>query len=150
MDETGFNEPLIREYGYGKKGERLLGERTGKRFTRTSVIAGLKLNKSLAPMDFKGYCDTDVVLTWVKHWLIPKLEPGDTVIWDNASVHKSQKLSEAFKVAGINLLFLPPYSPDLNPIEQFWSWLKAWIRALNQPNLHISQSLTKVFQTLSI
>ena len=56
----------------GKKGERLLGERTGKRFARTSLIAGLKLNKSLAPMDFKGYCDTDVVLTWATHWLIPK------------------------------------------------------------------------------
>ncbi len=52
VDETGFNEPLIREYAYGKKGERLLGERTGKRFARTSVIAGLRLNKSLAPMDW--------------------------------------------------------------------------------------------------
>ena len=58
VDETGFNEPLIREYAYGKRGDRLLGERTGKRFARTSLIAGLKLNKSLAPMDVKGYCDT--------------------------------------------------------------------------------------------
>lgn len=150
VDETGFNAPLIREYAYGKRGERLRGERTGKRFARTSLIAGLKQQKSLAPMDFKGYCTTDVVLTWVKHWLIPALEPGDTVIWDNASVHKSQKIADAFEAAGINLLFLPPYSPDLNPIEHFWAWLKAWIRALNQPTLHISQALTKVFQTLPI
>ena len=69
-------------------------------------------------MDFTGYCDTNVVLTWVKHWLIPELEPGDTVIWDNASVHKSQKLADAFEAAGIHLLFLPPYSPDLNPVAK--------------------------------
>ena len=118
MDETGFNETLIREYAYGKKGERLFGERTGKRFARTSLIAGLKLNKSLAPMDFKGYCDSDVVFTWATHWLIPACEPGDTVILDNASVHKSQKLADAFETAGINLLFLPPYSPDLNPVAK--------------------------------
>ena len=63
----------LREYTYGKQGEQLLGERTGKRFARTSLIAGLTLNKSLAPMEFKGYCDTNVVLTWVQHWLIPAL-----------------------------------------------------------------------------
>ena len=114
VDETGFNEPLIREYAYGKRGEGLLG----KRFARKSLIAGLKLNKSLAPMAFKGDCDTEVVLTRVKHWLIPEREPGDTVIWDNASVHQSHKLSEAFKAAGIDRLLLPPYSPDLNPVAK--------------------------------
>lgn len=144
MDETGFDAPLIREYGYGLSGQRLPGERTGKRFTRTSLIAGLKEGQSIAPMEFKGYCDTDVVLTWVKQMLIPSLKPGDVVIWDNASFHKSPKLAEVFIQAGIGLLFLPPYSPDLNPIEQFWSWLKAWIRALNQPTLHISLALPKV------
>ena len=116
VDEAGFDAPLIREYVYGEREERLLGERTGKRFARTSLIAGLKMNKSLAPMDYKGYCDTEVVLTWATHWLIPKREPGDTVVWDNASIHKSQQLAEAFQAAGINLLFLPPYSPDLNPL----------------------------------
>ena len=78
----------LREYAYGKRGQRLLGEHTEKRFARTSLIAGLTLNKSLAPMQFKGYCDTNVVLTWVQHWLIPALAPGDTVIGDNASVHQ--------------------------------------------------------------
>ena len=69
-------------------------------------------------MDFKGYCDTEVVLTWVIHWLIPELAPGDTVIWDNASVHTSQKHDETFQEAGINLRFLPLYSPDLNPFAK--------------------------------
>lgn len=145
MDETGFDAPIIREFAYGIAGERLIGERTGKRFARTSLIGGLKAGQPIAPMEFKGYCNTDVVLCWVKQMLIPSLKPGDVVIWDNATFHKSSKLAETLLQAGIGLLFLPPYSPDLNPIEQFWSWLKAWIRALNQPCLHISQALAQVF-----
>lgn len=145
VDETGFDAPLIREYGYSVKGQRLEGERSGKRFARTSLIAGLKEGRPVAPLEFKGYCNTEVVLSWVKQMLIPSLKPGDVVIWDNATFHKSSKLAEAFSLAGIGLLFLPPYSPDLNPIEHFWAWLKSWIRALNQPFLHISQALTKVF-----
>lgn len=125
-----------------------MGERTGKRFARTSLIAGLKIGQAVAPMEFKGYCNTELVLAWVKTMLIPSLKPGDVVIWDNATFHKSNQLANAFKQAGIGLLFLPPYSPDLNPIEQYWATLKAWIRALNQPGLHISLALAKVFQNL--
>lgn len=150
VDETGFDAPLVREYGYAKVGQRIIGERTGKRFARTSLIAGLKQKrKPIAPMEFKGYCNTEVVLAWVKEMLIPSLEPGNVVIWDNATFHKSHRLVEAFEQAGIGLLFLPPYSPDLNPIEQFWATLKAWIRNLNQPTLHISQALSKVLGNLS-
>jgi transposase len=145
VDETGFDAPLIRPYGYSPKGEKIVGEHTGKRFARTSLIAGLRQNKPVAPMEFKGYCNTDLVLRWVEEMLIPALKKGDVVIWDNASFHKSPRIAEAFEEAGIGLLFLPPYSPDLNPIEQFWAWLKSWIRALNEPLLHISQALTKVF-----
>jgi len=149
VDETGFDAPLIREYGYSQSGQRIQGERTGKRFARTSLIAGLKAGTSLAPMEFKGYCNTDVVLAWVKNMLIPSLKSGDVVIWDNATFHKSNQLAKAFEQAGIGLLFLPPYSPDLNPIEQFWAWLKAWIRALNQPYLHVSRALVQVFGNIN-
>jgi transposase len=149
VDETGFDAPLIREYGYCAKGQRISGEHTGKRFARTSLIAGLQEGECVAPVEFKGYCKTDVVLGWVEKMLIPALKPGDVVIWDNATFHKSAKLAKAFEQANRGLVFLPPYSPDLNPIEQFWSWLKAWIRALNEPLLHISQALTKVFGNIN-
>lgn len=149
VDETGFDAPLIREYGYSQSGQRIHGERTGKRFARTSLIAGLKAKTPLSPMEFKGYCNTDVVLAWVREMLIPSLKPGDVVIWDNATFHKSAKLAEALAEAEIGLLFLPPYSPDLNPIEHFWATLKAWIRSLNQPLLHISLALRKVFGKLT-
>jgi len=145
VDETGFDAPLIREYGYAPVGEKVMGERTGLRFARTSLIAGYKAGKAVAPVAFKGYCNPDVVLTWVKEMLIPCLKPGDVVIWDNALCHKSNVLAHAFEDAEIKLLLLPPYSPDLNLIERFWDWLKDWIRALNEPLLHISQALFKVF-----
>lgn len=148
VDETGFDAPVIREYGYTAIGQRLNGERTGKRFARTSLIAGLKQGECVAPMEFKGYCNTNVVLIWVTEMLIPALKPGDVVIWDNATFHKSTKLADVIESAGIGLVFLPPYSPDLNPIEQFWAWLKAWIRQFNQPLLHVSQALTKVFGSI--
>ena len=148
VDETGFDAPLIREYRDNAKGQRITGEGTGKPFARTSLIAGLKNAQAVAPMEFQGYCNTDVVLRWVEEMLFPFLKPGDVVIWDNASFHKSPKLAEILTRAGIGLLFLPPYSPDLNPIEHFWAWLKAWIRALNQPFLHISQALAQVFKNI--
>lgn len=149
VDETGFEAPLFRQYGYSEVGQPVKGEQTGKRFARTSLIAGLKENQPVAPMEFKGYCNTEVVLTWAENMLIPSLKPGDVVIWDNATFHKSRKLADAFEKAGIGLVFLPPYSPDLNPIEQFWAWLKAWVRALNLPLLHISLALTKVFVNIN-
>jgi transposase len=144
VDETGFDAPLIRQYGYAKRGQRLYGEHTGKRFARTSLIGGLKNGEAIAPMEFKGYCNTEVVITWVKEMLIPALNKGDVVIWDNATFHKSPRIAQALEDAGIGLLFLPAYSPDLNPIEPFWATLKSWIRRLNDPTLHISAALTKV------
>lgn len=148
IDETGFNTPLIREYAYGPIGERVMGERTGKRFARTSLIGGWREGKAIAPMEFTGYCDTGLVLSWAEEILVPELQPGDVIILDNASFHKSLELESIIEEAGCTLLFLPPYSPDLNPIEQFWSTLKSWIRALNDPFLHISKALTKVFSYL--
>ncbi len=145
VDESGFDAPLIREYGYSPKGQRLMGERSGQRFARTSIIAGLQENQPIAPMTFKGYCNTEVVLAWVKEMLIPELKSGMTVIWDNATFHKSPRIQEAFHAAWIHLLFLPPYSPDFNPIEPFWARLKANIRRITTSYSHISQALDKVF-----
>ena len=145
VDEAGFDSPLIREHGYSPKGTRLMGERSGLRFARTSIIAGLWQGTPIAPMYFKGYCNTDVVLAWVKQELLPRLKKGVTVIWDNATFHKSLQVKEAFEKAGVKLLFLPPYSPDFNPIEKFWSRLKAHIRRLKTPYFHIAQALDFVF-----
>ena len=146
VDECGFDAPLTRDFGYSPIGERLMGDVTGKRFSRTSIIAGLRGGSPVAPMRFEGYCNTEVVLVWVEQELIPRLSTGSVVVWDNASFHKSPRIAAAFEQAGIRLLFLPPYSPDLNPIEQFWSELKSKIRRLCHDVIHIAQAIDKVFQ----
>lgn len=97
---------------------------SGKRYARTSIIAGLQNNSIIAPLVFKGYCDTAVVLTWVKEVLLPEIPKGSVVVWDNASFHKSERLQTLIEEAGSQLLFLPAYSPDLNPIEGWWAVLK--------------------------
>lgn len=133
VDECGVEDSLQREHGYTLKGERLPGESSGNRGERRSVIAGLCQGRILAPWIFTGYCDTEVVLGWLKQELIPKLKAGMTVIWDNASFHKHSDLKKAIESVGCKLLFLPTYSPDFNPIEHLWVELKAWLRKMRCP-----------------
>lgn len=79
-------------------------------------------------MTFKGYCDTTLVEVWVEQLLVPALQPGQVVVMDNASFHKSAAIAQRIEAAGCKLLFLPAYSPDLNKIEKFWARLKYWLR----------------------
>ena len=85
-------------------------------------------NKIIAPFCFNGTCDSSLFNLWIKKILIPVLKPGQTIVIDNASFHKSKETRSLINNAGCTLLFLPPYSPDLNPIEKFWANLKRKIR----------------------
>lgn len=146
VDECGLNESIHREYARAPIGQKVSEDISGKRATRTSIIAGLNQWKPLAPWHFQGYCNTEVILTWVKDELLPALKAGMTVIWDNATFHQSSKIKTLIENAGCTLIFLPPYSPDLNPIEQYWSALKAQIRRIKQEGMTIPQALALVFQ----
>ena len=108
----------------------MLGEISGRRFARQSVISALFQGKFLAPMCFEGTCNTSLFNTWLKQVLIPNLSPGQVLILDNASFHKSGESQKLVKNAGCKILFLPPYSPDLNPIEKYWANMKAKVREL--------------------
>lgn len=149
VDECGLQESLTREYARSLIGERCVTDIPGKREARTSIIAGLNQGHSVAPMMFKGYCNTEVVKTWVEEMLIPELKPDQIIIWDNASFHQSPEFKKLIESAGCTLLHLPTYSPDLNPIEKWWAKLKAWVRRLRTKGMTLKQALVLAFQKMS-
>ena len=79
-------------------------------------------------MVFNGTCNTELFNSWVENFLIKELKPGQFIVMDNASFHKSQRTRELIESVGCRIIFLPPYSPDLNPIEKFWANMKRWIK----------------------
>ena len=149
IDECGLQESLNREYARCPIGERILTDISGKRKVRTSIIAGLSRGKPVAPMMFEGYCNTEVVIAWVEEMLLPELKPGQTIIWDNASFHQSPEFKQLIESVACTLIYLPTYSPDLNPIEKWWAKLKAWIRRLRKKGMTLKQTLVLAFQKMS-
>jgi transposase len=128
IDESGIDMSICPDRGWGEKSEKLLGKKTIQYYQRTNIIAGYVNNKSIAPMVFNGSCNTELFEALVEQFLIKELKPGQVVIMDNAAFHKSQKTKDLIESVGCKLIFLPPYSPDLNPIEKFWANMKRWIK----------------------
>ena len=129
IDESGIDQYIYYPWGYGLRGQKVHGEISGKRYDRESFIAGKVGDSIIAPMCFKGTCNTELFNVWIEQFLIPELKVGQVVVMDNAAFHKSPKTRELIEAAGCFLIFLPPYSPDLNPIEKYWANLKARIKS---------------------
>jgi transposase len=119
---------ISKERSWSLKGKPEQAKKSGKYYQRTNIIAGLNNNRTIAPMVFNGSCNTAVFNEWVEKFLCRELKPGQVVIMDNASFHKSARTKELIESVGCRLIFLPPYSPELNPIEKFWANMKRWIR----------------------
>ena len=133
IDETGFAPGTNRTHAYSRKGHRIYGDVESAKRPRTSLIGGYRNRKLIAPVLFDGTCNTDVFNTWLKDHLLPELNPGSVIVMDNATFHKSLETREIIKQAGCFVLFLPPYSPHLNPIEKLWANIKrAWKYETNQ------------------
>jgi transposase len=128
IDETGLNTKMARMRGRCRKGERLFASIPHGHWRTTTFVAGLRLGGLGAPMLLDGAMNADAFLAYVEHVLVPELQPGDIVIMDNLSVHKGAAIRGAIQAAGASLQFLPPYSPDFNPIEQAFAKLKALMR----------------------
>jgi transposase len=116
------------DYGWNQKGERFYSLKSGKRQERINMIAALCNGNLMAPFTVDGSCNRIVFEMWLENFLFPTLQPGQLVIMDNAAFHKGGRIQKLIQEAGCQLLYLPPYSPDLNPIEKCWSWLKSRIR----------------------
>ena len=128
IDESGIEERIVKDRGWGKRNEKLIAKKSGKYYERTNIIAGYVNKKSIAPMVFNGSCTTELFNNWVEQFSIKELKAGQCVIMDNASFHKSSRTKELIESVGCRIIFLPPYSPDLNPIEKFWANMKRWVK----------------------
>ena len=128
VDESCFNEHLYREHCYALPGVKVIANIPGKKLQKTNIIAGYVNGSTIAELIYYQNTNTSFIEFWVEQFLVKALKPGQIVIWDNASFHKSVKVKEMIERAGCKLMFLPPYSPDLNPIEKFWANLKRYIR----------------------
>ncbi len=114
--------------GRSHKGQRLVGDAPFGKWNTQTFIAGLRCHDLVAPWVIDGPVNGEVFAAYVTPQLAPILKPGDVVVWDNLNVHKSRKAAEAIKERGAWVLFLPRYSPDLNPIEMAFSKLKTLLR----------------------
>lgn len=114
--------------GWSLRGQRLLSKVPGGHWATTTFTAGLRHDRIVAPLVLDGPMNGEAFLSWVEQFLVPALKPGDIVIMDNLSAHKVIGVAIAIEAVGAELLYLPPYSPDLNPIEMLFSKLKALIR----------------------
>ena len=128
IDETAVNTKMTRLRGRSRRGERLRAAAPFGRWGTQTFIAGLRCDGLTAPWVVDGAMDRAAFNAYVETQLAPTLRPGDVVIADNLSVHKSARAAQALKARGAWFLFLPQYSPDLNPIEMMWSKVKSLLR----------------------
>jgi transposase len=127
LDESGMDSRCGYDYGWNEKGQRFEALKSGRRQGRVNTIAAWCNHNLLAPFTVEGACNRTVFEMWLENCLLPTLEPGQVVVMDNATFHKGGRISQLIEDAGCQLLYLPPYSPDLNPIERCWSGLKSRI-----------------------
>jgi transposase len=128
IDETWASTNMARRYGRAPRGERLRSSVPHGHWKTTTFVAGLRLSGMAAPMALDGPINGRSFQAYVDQVLVPELKPGDVVIMDNLGSHKGQGVRAAIEAAGARLLYLPPYSPDFNPIENAFSKLKALLR----------------------
>ena len=138
VDESGFDECYAREYGYAPRGKKVIGEISGRKFERTSIVAAKKGKEIFAPFAFSGTMDGDLFEGWLEEILAPTLKNPDksVIILDNASPHKKDRIYDIADDYGFKVIFLPPYSPDYNKIEKFWANVKNRLRK----NMHKFES----------
>ena len=128
VDESGANTKMTRLRGRALAGGRLLARIPHGHYQTSTLISGMRLQGPCAPWLFEGPMNGEMFLAWVRQGLAPTLQKGDLVIMDNLATHKIGGIREAIEAAGARLLYLPPYSPDFNPIENMWSKIKQILR----------------------
>lgn len=151
LDESGVNTGMTRLYGRADSSQRVKEAVPDTRFHRTTILSSMRLDGTIVPVVFSGALDGDMFRKYIEQMLVPTLSPGDIVIMDNLTSHKVQGIMEAVQNVGATILFLPPYSPDLNPIELMWSKLKAILRKLKIRTAELlPDAIASAFNSISV
>lgn len=151
VDESGATTKLTRLRARAPEGQRAVGRIPHGHYQTTTLVAGIGLRGPCAPWLFEGALDGEMFLAWVVQGLAPTLQKGDVVIMDNLATHKVRGVCEAIEAVGARLLYLPPYSPDYNPIENMWSKIKQILRSrLPRTASELIAAAKTAFQAVSL
>ncbi|MBK2036682.1 IS630 family transposase, partial [Francisella tularensis] len=150
IDEMGCDNKLSILRGWSLIGEPSYGEVLAYQTQRRSIVAGYNYadKKIIAPLEYSGYTNTEIFNQWFEEHLCPSLKPKTTIVMDNASFHKSSKLIEIANKFDVQILYLPPYSPDLNPIEKVWANFKKIFRKVNNSFEKFCDAISYVFNKI--
>jgi transposase len=130
LDESGLNTGMTRLYGRSSSKERVIDYIPDVRFERTTILSSVRVNGDMVPLIFEGALNGELFKAYISECLAPTLHKGDIVIMDNLSSHKVKGVIDPIIAAGASVIYLPPYSPDFNPIEMMWSKIKANLRKI--------------------
>lgn len=137
VDESGIQEFYHRHYAYAVKGQKVEGKISGKKYSRTNIVAGLMNGKIVAENLFKQNMEHKFFEDWFENILLKNIPKGSTIVLDRASFHRKKHLPTLAEKSECKVLFLCPYSPDFNPIEKYWANLKKFLRT----NMHKYENL---------
>jgi len=146
VDECGVEQYLYREYARALRGEKIIAKISGRKYKRINFISGLCQGKLVALREYCGITDSVLFEFWFENCLLKEVKKGSVIVLDNATFHKKSVLPELARKYSCEVLFLPPYSPDLNPIEKKWAWLKCKLRKVLKFHDSFDSALWDIFQ----
>jgi putative transposase len=150
IDETWTKTNMAPLRGWGTKGKRLVARVPHGHWRTQTFLAALRSDAITAPCLFDGPINGESFLRYVEQFLLPTLKPGDVVVMDNLGSHKADAIRQVIRAAGARLIYLPPYSPDLNPIEQAFSKLKHSLRKAKERSIeHVCDRIGAILKTFS-
>lgn len=150
IDETGAKTNMTRLYARALKCQRATDHAPAGHWNTTTLVAGITLEGALAPMSLDGPMDSEAFEAYLTHFLIPALAPKAIVVMDNLPAHKTARIAAVLATAGVEVRYLPPYSPDYNPIELMWSKAKTFMRAAKaRTREELEQAISDALATIT-
>ena len=151
VDESGVNRALARLYAWSKRGERAYSHAPVNRGPNVTLLAAISLEGLIAPMQVEATTDGDVFCAYLDQVLCPRLKPGQVVLMDNLPAHKVSGVRARIESVGAELLYLPRYSPEYNPVEELWSKLKSVLRAIAaRTSEALDAAITAAFESITV